>query len=113
MTTTVTGITTGMMTGARSAPESKQSAGQARARPMIWMWTRTRTPACGSSLVTRRPRSREAPALAYSASSSTSLGGVPNAFCASAAAMNSSRSPSSTPPVFEVFTPVRRSFTIW
>jgi hypothetical protein len=45
--------------------------------------------------------------------SSTFAGPVPNAFCASAAAMNSSRSPSSTAPVLEVETPVRRSFTIW
>ncbi len=45
--------------------------------------------------------------------SSTFAGPVPNAFCASAAAMNSSRSPSSTAPVLEVLTPVRRSFTIW
>ena len=39
-------------------------------------------------------------------------GPPPNAFCASAACMNGSRSPSSTPPVSEVDTPVRRSFTI-
>ena len=39
-------------------------------------------------------------------------GPVPNAFCASAASMNWSMSPSSTPPVLEVETPVRRSFTI-
>ena len=32
---------------------------------------------------------------------------------ANVAAMNSSRSPSSTPEVSEVCTPVRRSFTIW
>jgi hypothetical protein len=44
--------------------------------------------------------------------SSTSTGSSPKAFCASAAAMNSSRSPSSTAPVLEVCTPVRRSFTI-
>ena len=40
-------------------------------------------------------------------------GAVPKARCASVAAMNSSRSPSSTPEVSEVCTPVRRSFTIW
>jgi hypothetical protein len=51
------------------------------------------------------------PEPAYS-TSSTSFGASPNAFCASAAAMNSSRSPSSTAPVLEVDTPVRRSFTI-
>ena len=40
-------------------------------------------------------------------------GGAPNARCASVAAMNSSRSPSSTPDVSDVCTPVRRSFTIY
>ena len=50
--------------------------------------------------------------LRYS-TSSTCSGPVPNAFCASVASMNGSRSPSSTPPVSEVCTPVRRSFTIW
>jgi hypothetical protein len=44
--------------------------------------------------------------------SSMSFASPPNAFCASAASMNWSRSPSSTPPVFEVETPVRKSFTI-
>ena len=39
-------------------------------------------------------------------------GPPPKAFCASAACMNGSRSPSSTPPVSEVDTPVRRSLTI-
>jgi hypothetical protein len=45
--------------------------------------------------------------------SSTSVGSAPNAFWARAACMNSSRSPSSTAPVFEVETPVRKSLTIW
>jgi uncharacterized protein YjiS (DUF1127 family) len=44
--------------------------------------------------------------------SSTFTGSVPNARCASTDCMNWSRSPSSTPPVSEVDTPVRRSFTI-
>ena len=44
--------------------------------------------------------------------SSTFSGPPPKAFCANAACMNSSRSPSSTPAVFDVETPVRRSFTI-
>ena len=48
---------------------------------------------------------------AYS-TSSTSFASVPNAFCANAASMNWSMSPSSTAPVLEVATPVRRSFTI-
>ena len=44
--------------------------------------------------------------------SSTFSGPPPKAFWASAACMNSSRSPSSTPAVFDVETPVRKSFTI-
>ena len=48
---------------------------------------------------------------AYS-TSSTCFGPVPNARCASAASVNLSISPSSTAPVFDVDTPVRRSFTI-
>ena len=45
--------------------------------------------------------------------SSTCAGPPPKALRASVASMNWSRSPSSTPPVLEVCTPVRRSFTIW
>ena len=44
--------------------------------------------------------------------SSTFSGSPPNAFCAKAASMKRSISPSSTAPVFEVDTPVRKSFTI-
>ena len=51
------------------------------------------------------------PLSPYSTSSTLS-GPPPKAFCAKAACMNWSRSPSSTPPVSEVCTPVRRSFTI-
>ena len=50
-------------------------------------------------------------AAAYSTSSTLS-GPPPNAFCASAACMNGSRSPSSTPAESDVETPVRRSLTI-
>jgi hypothetical protein len=54
-----------------------------------------------------------APTMPAQSTSWICFGVSPNAFCASAAAMNSSRSPSSTAPVLEVETPVRRSFTIW
>jgi hypothetical protein len=56
------------------------------------------------------PRTRNA-AYSYS-TSSTCAGGPPKAFCANAACMKASRSPSSTASVFDVETPVRRSFTI-
>jgi murein DD-endopeptidase MepM/ murein hydrolase activator NlpD len=59
---------------------------------------------CGSAIFSARD-------AAYS-TSSTFSGPPPNAFCASAACMNSSRSPSSTPAVFDEETPVRKSFTI-
>ena len=59
----------------------------------------------------RRRRASGSKSRFYSTSSTLS-GPPPKAFCASAACMNSSRSPSSTPAVLEVDTPVRRSFTI-
>ena len=59
---------------------------------------------CGSAIFSR-------PSANYS-TSSTFSGPPPKVFCASAACMNSSRSPSSTPVVFDVETPVRKSFTI-
>jgi hypothetical protein len=59
---------------------------------------------CGSAISSAR--------RADYSTSSTFSGPPPKAFCASAACMNSSRSPSSTPAVFDVETPVRKSFTI-
>ena len=50
--------------------------------------------------------------MGHYSTSSIEAGGAPKARCASVAAMNSSRSPSSTPEVSDVCTPVRRSFTI-
>ncbi len=59
-------------------------------------------------------RVRTPPANAgYSASACASARLFPATCNASDAAMNASRSPSSTPEVSEVSTPVRRSLTIW
>ena len=67
-----------------------------------------------SILIGKRTTIRRRMSLGFApySASSTCLGSVPNAFWASAAAMKASRSPSSTAPVLEVLTPVRRSFTI-
>jgi hypothetical protein len=75
---------------------------------------------------TMKPASRQRPTMPWpirpspmkptrfmaQSTSSTAPGEVPKARCARVAAMNSSRSPSSTPEVSEVCTPVRRSLTI-
>jgi hypothetical protein len=81
------------------------------ARPPLAARLQPHGPIWGCSLASAR-MTHAALRAGYS-TSSTSAGSPPKTFCANAAAMNWSRSPSSTAPVFEVETPVRRSFTIW